>query len=440
MIKEYLDYKRRRVDEIVASRLISDVEKQRAIDEYNQFISEAFSEEYPGRIILSKKIVSELMSLVKSGKIPPVMNTYDTAIVFGADMPNASNDPHPFKQISDLVAVHKTLIPPVGDKILTRENNGCVGEIVFRDPSTEIIHRVNYPSGSDTIHFTLNCPVEQHQYGNNWDSYKYAVMLGLDKLDKSKVLDVKSEDTYVDGDAELGSDYILFCPLGERKEMKKANPNALIIEYDGIPLNLAISSMIIYSGRKLEKFETYGWGRPSDKLPPIPDNLELNELLIEKDYPVLTGKLGSQLHSESKYMARRMWKREYEALIALVEYNKKNGIDMPIDTMMFLLQTGGAYATPGILEVSVEQYKEFVLPILEKHGYDVGDNLFDGIDSNAKELKYISHFPDPSLGGLQMPQLTMPWWENELRNRVVNILLSDKKVNDGEKGSGNGKK
>ena len=222
--------------------------------------------------------------------------------------------------------------------------------------------------------------------------------------------------------------------------MKKANPNALIIEYDEIPLNLAISSMIIYSGRKLEKFETYGWDRPSDKLPPIPDNLELNELLIEKDYPVLTGKLGSQLHSESKYMARRMWKREYEALIALVEYNKKNGIDLPIDTMMLLLQTGGAYATPGILEVSVEQYKEFVLPILEKHGYDVGDNLFDGIDPNAKELKYISHFPDPSFGGLQMPQLTMPWWENELRNRVVNILLSDKKVNDGEKGSGNGKK
>ena len=42
----------------------------RAVDEYNQFISDAFSEEYPGRIILSKKIVSEMMSLEKKRKIP----------------------------------------------------------------------------------------------------------------------------------------------------------------------------------------------------------------------------------------------------------------------------------------------------------------------------------------------------------------------------------
>lgn len=440
MIKEYIDYKLRRVEEIMASPLISDAEKEKAIDEYNLFISEAFSEEYPGRIILSKRIISEMISLAKSGKIPLVINPYDTAIILGKDMPNSRDNPHPFREISDLVAVHKTVIPPVGDKILTKESNGDGGEITFRDPATDKMHHVFYPSGSDTIHFTLNCPVENHSVGNDWDSYKYAVMLGFDKLDRSKILDVKSEDTYIDGDAELGDDYILFCPLGEREKLQKSNPNALIIEYDGVPLNLAINNMILYMGKKVEPYGTYGWDRPSDRLPESHDNKELNELLKEKDYSVLTGRFGSQLHSESKYMARRMWKREYEALIALIEYNKANDIDMPVDTMMFLLRACGAYATPGFLDVSVSQYKEFVLPILEKHGYSVTEELFEGIDSEATGMKYISHFSDPNLGGLTMPNLNIPEWENELRNRVINVLMSDKKVNDGEKGNGNGKK
>ena len=139
-------------------------------------------------------------------------------------------------------------------------------------------------------------------------------------------------------------------------------------------------------------------------------------------------------------MARRMWKREYEALIALIEYNKENDIDMPVETMMFLLSACGAYATPGFLDVNVSQYKEFVLPILEKHGYSVSEKLFEGIDQNASGMKYISHFSDPSLGGLAMPSVSVPEWEVELRNRVINILMSDKKVSDETKGNGNGKK
>ena len=99
MIKEYLDYKRRKVDEIINSPLVSSQEKQKVIDEYNQFISEAFNEQYPGRIILSKKIVSELMALAKEGKIPLVLNPYDTAIVLGPDMPNACNEQYHFKSV-----------------------------------------------------------------------------------------------------------------------------------------------------------------------------------------------------------------------------------------------------------------------------------------------------------------------------------------------------
>lgn len=441
MIKEYLDYKLRKVNEIIDSPLISPEEKQRVLSEYNMFIREAFNDKYPGRIILSKKIVSELMSLVKDGKIPLVLNAYDMSIILGPDMPNANGDKYPFRNVSDLIAVHKTLIPPVGDTILTRENNGDVGEIAFVDPNTGRNHYVTYPSGNDTIHFTLNCSVENHESGNDWDSYEYAVMIGLDKLDKSKILDVKSEDTYVDGNAELGTDYILFCPLGQREKMQELNPNAMIIEYDGITLSQAIENMILYSGKKVEEYGTYGWGRHFEYSSANSDNICLNELMRDKDYPILEGKFGSQLHSESKYMARRMWKREYEAIISLIEYNKENNIDMPPEVLMSLISACGGYAIPGLLEVSVEHYKEFVLPILEKHGYSVGEELFEGIDSNSSGMKYISHFSDPRMQGMTMPRVQCPEWEVELRSRVINVVMGNKKTNtDGDEPKGNGKK
>lgn len=439
MIKQYLDYKKKKVEEILSSPLVAAAEKNKVIAEYNQFIAEAFSDEFPGMIILNKRMVLEMTMLAKDGKIPLVMDMYDTMIVSGIDMPNGNGNKRPFKKIADLVAVHKSGIPPQGDKILTSESSGAEGIIYFVDPKTGKEHYVSYPCGSDTIHFTLNCVVKNHESGNDWDNYKYAVMIGLDKLDKTKILDVKSEDTYVDGDAELGDDYIIFCPLGEREEVQENNPNAMVIEYDGIPLNMAIESMIVYSGRKLEPYGTYGWGRKIDFMAPMNDNEQLDELLAEKDYPNLRGVFGALLHSESKYMARRMWKREYEAIIALVEYNKANNIDMPVDRLVMGLAVSGAYAIPGNLMVSVKDYKEFVLPILEKHGYVVGEELFEGIDPEASGIKSVSHFYDEN--GRELPDVECPDWENELRSRVINIIMGNQKVDTtGDSPKSGGKK
>ena len=145
-------------------------------------------------------------------------------------------------------------------------------------------------------------------------------------------------------------------------------------------------------------------------------------MLEANNYPILRGRFGGLLHSESKYMAKRMWKREYEALIALAEYNRDNDIDMPDEVFMMLLKYCGAYATPGLLTVSVADYKEFVVPILEKHGYSVGKGFFEGINDNAEGQKYISHFPDPNFNNMPVPSIQCPTWENELRERTVALI------------------
>ena len=415
MIKHYVEYKRKKLDEMLSSPLVSPEEKSRLLVEFKSLFKD-------GCLVLTKSNSQEMLRLVLSSEIPFVMDESDCAIIIGTDMVISKNDGHPFKKMSDLVAIHKTLIPPKKDMILTRESNGGENKIYFVHPETKEKHTISYIAGSDTIHFTLNCPVENHESGNDWDSYKYAVMIVLDKLDKDKILDVKSEDTYLDGDVELGSDYILFCPLGERDAIKEENPNATIIEYDGISLNDAISAMIIFSGRKLEPYGPYGWGKWSEWRSEHPDCLELDKIVAESDYPNLTGQFGRLLHSESKYMARRMWKREYEALIALTEYVRDNNIDLPDEVVVSLLKYNGAYATPGLLTSRVSDFKEFVVPILEKHGYHVGDEFFEGIPSNAEGNKYISHFPDPNFGGMMVPSVQCPEWENVLRERTIALI------------------
>ena len=346
---------------------------------------------------------------------------------FSDNMPNACD--YQFQSISDFVCVHKSLIIPSNDMIMTPEDTGKTNSLSFNDPATGMLHEVPYVIGNDTIHFTLNCVVSNHEVGNDWDSYKYAVLIGLDKLDKDKILDVKSEDTYLDGSVSLGNEYYVFCPVGERNFVLENNPNATVIEYSGISLNEAISRVIIYSGKKLEPYGTYGWGRDSDYLPSSSDNKVLDSILEREDYPNLVGLFGPALHSETKYMTRRMWKREYSALISLLEYNKKTGIDMPDEIVDMVLTYGGAYSLPGTVPVSLDLYKEFVIPILEKFGYQIDDKFFDGIE-NSSDMKIINNYPT-EMG--MVPCVQCPEWEIELRRRVVKLVKDKLYDNESKK-------
>lgn len=429
MIKQYFEYKRKKIEKILSSEELTPIQKQQIITEYNNWIKTNVKFDKHRRVIINKTMSNEIMSLIDQEQIPLIMDLYDMAVTLDTDMPNSQEyNGEIFQSVSDIVAIHKSPIPPNNDTIVTQENNKVTKDIIFVDPSTQITHTIPYVIGNDTIHFTLNCPVENHEFGNDWDSYKYAVMISLDKLNKEKILDVKGEDTYLDGNAELGANYLAFCPLGERKNIENANPNATVIEYDGIELNDAIKMMIIYSGKKIEPYGTYGWGKQFDFSGAIPDTIILENLLERENYPNLKDKEKSILHSETKYMARRMWKREYNAITALVKYNNENGIDMPHDVMMMVLTYAGAYSLPGNVPVSVESYKECVIPLLKANGYELGQELFTGIDPNANGIKHIGKSVSPEYG-IIVPLVSCPSWELELRNRVIESLQNNKELN-----------
>lgn len=378
-----------------------------------------------GSIIIDYELSKRIMTAIKEREVPLILDESDLLIKMGDGMPNSETySGELFTSLDDIVAVHVSPVPPIADTIITKESSGVKNTMTFVDPTTGIEHNVDYLVGNDTIHFTLNCVVHNHSSGNDWDSYRYGVLADFQKLDKTKILDVKSEDTYIDGNAKLGFDYFLFCPLGEGEKVGKENPGACVIEYDGISLSQAISCMILYSGHKLEPYGTYGWGRNHEYGFEISDVLKLEELVSSEGYPVLKGQFGNALHSETKYMARRMWKKEYEALINLIEYNNENNIEMPDEVLFMVMVYGGAYSTPGTVPVTLEDYKATVLPILEKYDYEVDGSLFEGLEFD-NDMKLIYFTPDSN----GLPIINCPNWENELRSRMIEMLKNGKKNN-----------
>lgn len=375
--------------------------------------------------VLPADFAEEIFTLAIEGKIELVMDSSD--VVCGLDIDYNGKRTNPFEKTSDILLVHKTPIMPENDTILTRKSTQYQFPILFLDPTTQTSHELSYASGNDTIHYALNCPVSNHETGNDWDSCKYAVLVSLDKMDRSKILDIKSEDSYTEGDSHLGDHYFAFCPLGEREEFAKKNPGAIIIEYDGISLNQAINTFISYSGRKVKEFGPYGWGRQTEYDIPDPDEKYLAQLIERENLPHIPGKM----HSETKYMARRMWRKEYNALIALLEYNHANNINMPDEVILPILVMNQVYSLPGFVPSTIELYKEYVVPILEEHGYKIGDDFFDGIQEK-ETIKYNSNRYDPTYNAL-IPDMHCPEWENQLRERAISLIKRelDRKRPDG---------
>lgn len=364
--------------------------------------------------ILKKECADEISKMIRRKELPLVMDESDVVIGLDVDMPDNVNKRNGFESSKDIMVVHKTPILPEKDTIHTAESNGVCGEIMFQVPGTEDVHKVPYLIGNDTIHFTLNTPVENHQYGNDWNDMKYAVVAPFSSIDKTKILDIKSEDTYVDGNVRFIGPYYVFCPEGESKKVSEKNPNAVIIEYSKeTDVNKAVKSFIAYSGKKVKDYGSFGWGKEFEFMGEDSDEKNLRDVIAKENLPCIPGKL----HSETKYMSRRMWKREYNAYTALIKYLKENNINMPAEIIPAIVSYGGGFSLPGTVPTSIELYKEMVVPIIEKQGYKIPEDFFEGIveDRNIKMIE--THTPSGQ------PQIYAPSWEVELRKRAINLML-----------------
>jgi len=412
MLKQYLDL--RTQDFMDKSYGKSRQQKEEILDEYREYLK-GFGKNVNGKVIISYDIAISILNAALSKRIPLLLDKSDIVDGLDVDQDYSENKRTTFDKESDVILVHKLQYLPVNDTIKTFDSTQYQEFIQFVDPKTQISHKVPYVPGNDTIHFTLNCPVDNNKYGNDWDSYPYAVLVPFDRMDKSTLLDTKTEDTYFDGDTHLGQIYYILCPKGQAAFVQGKNPHARVIEYEGISLNKAIKALISYTGRKAKEYGPFGWGKDTEFMPQDKDERTLYGLFDKEELPHL-----DCIHSESKYMTRRIWKREYRALMALLEYNAKKNIDMPKEIILTALMFGRAYSVPGNVPVSVELFKEFVVPLLQENGYLVDDKFFEGIEEDGK-IKSITSTYSASYG-CEIPQMYCPNWEDELRDRTIDLI------------------
>lgn len=89
---------------------------------------------------------------------------------------------------------------------------------------------------------------------------------------------------------------------------------------------------------------------------------------------------------------------------------------MPDNIITSILLYNGAYSIPGTVPVSIDLFKEYVIPILNESGYEVDDSIFIGIEENNEYMKVID------TTSKEIPIVYCPTWENELRIRIISLI------------------
>lgn len=142
----------------------------------------------------------------------------------------------PIQSIEDLIMVHKTSFFPDG-AIKTPRETGKSGTTVIRCmvDGKEKEYDIPVMSHRNTVHFCLNGAVESHAYGE-WDETKYAILMPLAE-NKDKIVGGTECDLFSFGSVPITDTAYILCPESEIDVVRKANPDAQIIGYQGISVS-----------------------------------------------------------------------------------------------------------------------------------------------------------------------------------------------------------
>lgn len=228
-------------------------------------------------------------NLFKEKGIPLVLDETDTIIN------NESN----FDKLEDFVLIRKTNYSPSGDEIKTARNAGGITQ--ERIEAGGLIFDIEYETPRDTVHFSVNGEVGDHEAGK-WENSKYAIIVPLVNVDN--IVNSRVEDTFVRGNVDIKKGYLL-CPIDEIDKIKEDNPNLTVIGYNGENVDGFADIFISMLGYKCEKVKDDGWSNSYDK---------------ERAQKTITTTLG--VDHEKHYMSTEgieedidMGKREFIAII-----------------------------------------------------------------------------------------------------------------------------
>ena len=191
----------------------------------------------------------ELIKLLNENNIPLVLSAKDEILENECE----------FKNLDDLVLVHKTKYMPSNNEIKTTSNsNASANRIIQIDDNTTI--DVDIKLFRETIHFAVNGEVTSHEKGD-FNNRKYAIIIPLKNVKNIKTF--SPVDTYTLGNVDISGGYIL-CPKEEMEEAKTKNPKLNVIGYEGQDVMGYANVLITMLGYKYEDMDKHAWFNESD--------------------------------------------------------------------------------------------------------------------------------------------------------------------------------
>ena len=139
-------------------------------------------------------------------------------------------DKREFKQLKDIMLVHKTKYPPQNSTIQSRVSANVVdqGHVFIGSKA----YTVNIRPCRNTIHFSANHEVTGNS-GGDWNDCKYIIITPLVNIPKKQFRSNRSVDTFVEGAVALKKGTYLLCPKDEIETLKMKNPGVCVIGYEG---------------------------------------------------------------------------------------------------------------------------------------------------------------------------------------------------------------
>jgi len=386
---EMIPYKRFSLfDKIFRKKYIKDTnrqhrEKNRPIKDQIEKIDKEIEDirvERDNRKIYSEKRIKDIFEFVKSGKIYYEFDENDTVIsesTTGNYYKKEKEKPI-FKSLEDFLLVHKTNFFPCNDTIYTAKSTHAkkTTRFSFRGKKYE----ADYLAANDSTHFGLNGPVTSHRYGN-WDDRKYAIVVGLNDVNRENLLSVNFEDTYFEGNVHLEKKYYILVPKNEIEEIKKnklkLNPNAIIVPYDGISLNDAVLSLVACLGKQPEEITNNGWLKEDSEV-------ELNARKVLKSC-----KQGSKyegvIHVESENMMQRVLEERANRIISIFELLKKEGLNPTLEELLELIENHG-HKLLDDYKYTNETFVNYYIKVLKKNNYNISEDI---INEERFQTEYI---------------------------------------------------
>ena len=209
--------------------------------------------------VMSLKNIQELGISFKEGV--EILKSHNIPLVLDAGDKKPILNPEVYDGLHNFALVHKTNYLPSDSVIKTSAATSAKlkSSYAYKQDSQLKEFEYDYFNKRDTVHFSVNGEVRNHVNGQ-WDQCKYAIIVPMELVSLDRFTKHAVQDTYAAGNFKLPAGSYLLCPVNEKEEAMKKNPNINIVAYSGENVLGYATSLLEMLGYSSKNINDHSWG------------------------------------------------------------------------------------------------------------------------------------------------------------------------------------